>query len=248
VSTTVESTTTAPSTTASTAPQFIIPDDTIPPREELESSSDSGLSTNVELGLVVGGLMAVGALIGLLTVLYARHTRPEPYLAALDALSEVGTASGDVPTGRQVAIGPLPITGVAAAESTATGTPAATATTASIFPDDPAAGDTQSVRIVEPLALFGDASGDASRPDNGSGDADTDADTDADADGDASTPADASVDADAEASTPANGSGDEPSDASASGDGDDGPAHHPPLVTIEDLFGPSPEETSSPGS
>ncbi len=264
VSSTVEPTTTAPSTTASTAPQFIIPDDTIPPREEVESSSDSGLSTDVELGLVVGGLMAVGALIGFLTVLYWRHTRPQPYLAALDVLSDVSAAAAtDAPTGRMQGIGPLPMTAAAPAAPATPAVPAAqvapigdptagaAAATGAIFADEPASADADapSARIVGPLALFGDdspAPADIAPADALAGDDAIDRTPAAEG-----TSADASDGDDAPAAPDAGDAGDEAPEPIRAPDalgGDDQPVQHPPLVTIEDLFGPSPEETSSPGS
>jgi hypothetical protein len=54
-----------------------------------DATSDDGLSTDAKLAMVVGGLVAVGLLIGLLTFLYWRHTRPQQYLTALDALADV---------------------------------------------------------------------------------------------------------------------------------------------------------------
>jgi hypothetical protein len=97
-STTTPTTSRSSTTTTEAAPESIAPttessepeivtDDTLPRRAD--TSSDSGLSTDAKLAMVVGGLVAVGVLIGVLTFLYWRHTRPQQYLTALDALADV---------------------------------------------------------------------------------------------------------------------------------------------------------------
>jgi hypothetical protein len=89
--TTVEETTTTveETTTTTGAPASLVPpvNDTVPPRDA--ATGATGLSDTARLGLVVGGLIAIGALIATLTYLYWRHTRPQRYLSALDALAEV---------------------------------------------------------------------------------------------------------------------------------------------------------------
>lgn len=91
--TTTESTTTTegPSTTTTresttTAPAVLAPDTTTTVAERERSNPSGGMSTPTKLGLIVGGLVGVGALISALTVAYWRHTRPVHYLDALDVL------------------------------------------------------------------------------------------------------------------------------------------------------------------
>jgi cytoskeletal protein RodZ len=89
------------------------------------------LSTDTKLALVVGALVLVGVGIALLTYFYWRHTRPQQYMSALDALADVEQSvprGGDVPTAEQPAVG----------SSTATAAGAAAgATTAVKILDDP---------------------------------------------------------------------------------------------------------------
>jgi hypothetical protein len=94
---------TTPSTTV--APE-IVTDDTLPSRRS--GSEDSGLSTDTKLALVVGGLSAVGVIIGVLTYFYWRHTRPRQYMTALDALADVEQKvprdPDDVPTAQHAVV------------------------------------------------------------------------------------------------------------------------------------------------
>lgn len=120
-STAASTTTTAapPSSVEEQAPE-IISDDTLPRRTN--GSDDGGLSTDTKLAFVVGGLAAVGVLIGLLTFLYWRHTRPQRYMDALDALADVEQkvprSADDVPTAEHAAI-PAGVAAGAAGATTA---------------------------------------------------------------------------------------------------------------------------------
>lgn len=88
--TTTGTTSTDAVASTTTLQRFLVPDDTLPSRTTPTGSSGSrGLSTDTKLALVVAGLLVVAAIIGVLTWLYWRHTRPAPYLDALDVLSEV---------------------------------------------------------------------------------------------------------------------------------------------------------------
>jgi hypothetical protein len=131
-STTSEPSTTLEPTTTSTAAPEIVTDDTLPRRAS--ASDEGGLSTDSKLALVVGGLVAVGLAIGVLTFFYWRHTRPQRYMTALDALADVEQKvprnPDDVPTAEHAAI------------AGRSGTPAATAAGV--------AGATTAVRILEP--------------------------------------------------------------------------------------------------
>lgn len=84
-----QTTTTEESTTTTAPPASLVlpPTETVPPRVNVASTS--GLSTDAKLGIVVGGLLAVGVAISVLTYLYWRHTRPNRYLDALGALDSV---------------------------------------------------------------------------------------------------------------------------------------------------------------
>jgi len=128
-STTSEPTTTLEPTTTTTAAPEIVTDDTLPRRES--AAEGGGLSTDTKLALVVGGLIAVGIAIGALTYLYWRHTRPQKYMTALDALADVEQKvprnPDDIPTSEHAAV---PTTGPASAAA--------------------AAGATTAVRILEP--------------------------------------------------------------------------------------------------
>lgn len=122
-SSTSTTSTTTPQTTTTAVEQApeIVTDDTLPPRSS--SSGGGGLSTDTKLALVVGGLAAIGVLIGILTFFYWRHTRPQRYMTALDALADVEQNvpkdSADAVTLEQPAVNPV-----------AGGTAAAGATTA----------------------------------------------------------------------------------------------------------------------
>jgi hypothetical protein len=70
------------------------------------SGDGGGWSTDMRLGIVVGGLVGVAALVGAITFFYWRRTRPQPYLTALDALAEIDRGGLD---------GPRPANGVAGA-------------------------------------------------------------------------------------------------------------------------------------
>jgi cytoskeletal protein RodZ len=139
--TSTEATTESLAPTTETSAPEIVTDPTLPRRTDL--SSDSGLSTDAKLAMVVGGLVAVGLLIGLLTFLYWRHTRPQRYLTALDALADV---EQKVPKdGEQVP--------TAADKTVPAGVGAATGAA-------PAAGDataTQAFRIIDPSPTSADA-------------------------------------------------------------------------------------------
>jgi hypothetical protein len=95
--------------------------------------------------MVVGGLVAVGLLIGALTFAYWRHTRPQQYLTALDALADVEQKvpkdGEQVPTGENKTVP----AGVGAAAGAKGNTPDATQTQAFriIDPDAGTASDTE---------------------------------------------------------------------------------------------------------
>lgn len=111
--TTTESTvsTTTPST-APPAPE-IVSDDTLPSRRA--GSESSGLSTDTKLALVVGALSVIGIVIAVLTYFYWRHTRPQQYMSALDALADVEQKvprdPDDIPTAQHAVIGPAATVG-----------------------------------------------------------------------------------------------------------------------------------------
>jgi hypothetical protein len=73
--------------------------------------------------MVVGGLAAVGVLIGLLTFFYWRHTRPLRYMTALDALADVEQKvpkdATDVPTTEQPVVTPAGAAAAAVGATTA---------------------------------------------------------------------------------------------------------------------------------
>ncbi len=90
-STSTSSTTSTSSSTTSTtlAPVQIAPPPA-PPTEEVDAGGGGGgLSSDAKLAIVVGGLAVIAALIGGLTYLYWRRTRPAPYGSALDALADI---------------------------------------------------------------------------------------------------------------------------------------------------------------
>jgi hypothetical protein len=115
-------TSTQPPTTTTTEAPEIVTDDTLAPRSA--SSDDSGLSTDSKLALIVGALAAVGIAIGVLTYFYWRHTRPQRYMHALDALADVEQrvprGVDDVPTAEQPAISAGAAAGAAAGPAAAT--------------------------------------------------------------------------------------------------------------------------------
>jgi hypothetical protein len=117
-STVSTTTTAAPPTSAEQEAPEIVSDDTLPSRTT-GGTDDGGLSTDAKLAFVVGGLVAVGVLIGLLTFLYWRHTRPQRYMDALDALADVEQkvprSPDEVPTAEQAAIPAGIATGAAGA-------------------------------------------------------------------------------------------------------------------------------------
>lgn len=59
-----------------------------------DDSSGGGMSTGFKLTAIVIGLTVVGASIAALTVAYWRHTRPLPYLDALDVLGDSSPSGG----------------------------------------------------------------------------------------------------------------------------------------------------------
>lgn len=75
-----------------TQPSLVVAPSTAP-ESDTTSSSSSGLSTDTKLAMVVGGLVAVGVIIGVLTFFYWRHTRPSRYRVALDALADIDDGS-----------------------------------------------------------------------------------------------------------------------------------------------------------
>ena len=120
-SSTSTTSTTTPQTTTTAVEQApeIVTDDTLPPRSS--STGGGGLSTDTKLALVVGGLAAVGVVIGILTFFYWRHTQPQRYMTALDALADVEQKvpkdPADSPTLEQPAVNPM-VAGTAAAGAT----------------------------------------------------------------------------------------------------------------------------------
>lgn len=86
-----------------------------PPTEEVDAGGGGGgLSSDAKLAMVVGGLVVVAALIGSLTYLYWRRTRPAAYGTALDALADItllpagaGASGAGDPTTSLPPVGPL---------------------------------------------------------------------------------------------------------------------------------------------
>jgi hypothetical protein len=82
------------------------------------------MSTDTKLALIVGALAAVGIGIAVLTYFYWRHTRPQRYMHALDALADVEQrvprSPDDVPTAEQPTISASGATGAAAGAAGAT--------------------------------------------------------------------------------------------------------------------------------
>lgn len=134
-------------TSTTTLQRFLIPDDSVAPRTEpAESSGSGGLSTDTKLTLVVVGLLVVASAIGALTWLYWRHTRPAPYLDALDVLSEVkdhgaAAATALATTRPMVSDAPTAVTPAVDAGAAAASTPAVP------VPGAP----TSAVRIIGPV-------------------------------------------------------------------------------------------------
>jgi hypothetical protein len=128
-------------TSEAPAPE-IVTDDTLPRRAG--ATADDGLSTDAKLAMVIAGLAAVGVLIGVLTFLYWRHTRPQQYLTALDALADVEQKvpkdGAQIPTGENVTVP----AGVGA------GAAAAGARGASSSASDASSTQTQAFRIIDP--------------------------------------------------------------------------------------------------
>jgi len=84
-------TTKAPASTTSTAPAALVPGSTS--TTVAKSTGSGGLSAETQLRLVVGGLIAVGGLVGFLTVLYWRRTKPPQITGALDALADLDSSA-----------------------------------------------------------------------------------------------------------------------------------------------------------
>ncbi len=100
-SSTFATTSSAPTTTQTTQPQIIVPTTAVP----AAGGGGGGLSTDAKLALVVGGLVAVGAAIGVLTVLYWRHTRPVRPHAVEPVAGDVGTATEELRAVSPLAVG-----------------------------------------------------------------------------------------------------------------------------------------------
>ncbi len=223
--TTVVTTTTTggqDATSTTTLQRFLIPDDTVAPRAEpAESSGSGGLSTDTKLTLVVVGLLLVASVIGTLTWLYWRHTRPAPYLDALDVLSEVkdhgaAAATALATTRPTVSDAPTAVTPVVDA-GPAVGNP----------PVEPVPGaPTSAVRILGPVDP--DRAG-TSGESGGSGDPAPGDPAPASSMPAGSTPADEPT---GEPVPPATDPAVQPAEVQ----------DPPQLVTLEDLFGPQEDE------
>ncbi len=156
-SSTSTSSTTIPPTSTTVVEQapVIVTDDTLPPRSS--GTESSGLSTDTKLALVVGGLAAIGVLIGVLTFFYWRHTRPQRYMTALDALAEVEQKVPKDPTDALTIEQPAvnPVAGGTAAAGATTAVRILDAEDAPAAPngDETVKTDPESVTLDEPTKI-----------------------------------------------------------------------------------------------
>jgi len=151
----------APSTTT-TAPAVLAPTSstTSPP----ETTGD-GMSADRKLQLVVGGLVVVGAGIGLLTFLYWRRTRPPEINTALNALADLELAAMTAPATASVGsdTAPTPAVGDVATEAVVGSVESASSVE---LPGTPSAvaGAGSGVRILGPIAAAGIVAAGEARP------------------------------------------------------------------------------------